>query len=59
LIVPLLLLTPGFAADKEKDEETLSKANLVLQDILNGKVSEFCPDLALSGSREDANGKVL
>lgn len=33
----LLLLTPAFAADKQKDEETLSKANLVLQDMLNSK----------------------
>jgi SH3 domain-containing YSC84-like protein 1 len=36
LTVPLLL-TPAFAADKQKDEETLSKANLVLQDMLNSK----------------------
>jgi lipid-binding SYLF domain-containing protein len=36
LIIVLLLLTPAFAADKQKDEETLRNANLVLQDMLNG-----------------------
>jgi len=32
-----LPFTPAFAADKEKDEETLRKANLVLQDMINSK----------------------
>jgi len=36
-IVMLLLILPAFAADKEKDEETLRRANLVLQDMLNSK----------------------
>jgi SH3 domain-containing YSC84-like protein 1 len=37
-IAVLLLLTAAvFAADKEKDQETLRNANLVLQDMLNGK----------------------
>jgi lipid-binding SYLF domain-containing protein len=35
-IVSLLLL-PVFAADKEKDEDTLRQANLVLQGLLNSK----------------------
>lgn len=29
------LLTPAFGADKKKDDETLRKANLVLQDMVN------------------------
>jgi lipid-binding SYLF domain-containing protein len=33
--VTLLLILPVFAADKEKDEETLRHANIVLQDMLN------------------------
>jgi len=33
----LLLVLPLFAADKQKDEDTLREANLVLQDMLNGK----------------------
>src|SRR5215471_12461712 len=36
-IVMLLLILPVFAADKAKDEETLRRANLVLQDMLNSK----------------------
>jgi lipid-binding SYLF domain-containing protein len=31
-----LLILPGFAADKEKDEDTLRQANIVLEDMLNG-----------------------
>lgn len=33
----LILIVPLFAADKQKDEDTLSKANLLLQDMLNSK----------------------
>src|SRR5215831_1017954 len=33
----LLLILPLFAADKQKDEDTLSKANLLLQEMLNSK----------------------
>ena len=33
----LLLILPVFAADKQKDEETLRKANLLLQDKLHSK----------------------
>jgi SH3 domain-containing YSC84-like protein 1 len=33
----VLLFLPAFAADKEKDEETLRRANLVLQDMLDSK----------------------
>jgi len=36
-IVMVLLILPAFAADKEKDEETLRHANIVLQDMLNSK----------------------
>jgi SH3 domain-containing YSC84-like protein 1 len=36
-IVMVLLILPAFAADKQKDEETLRRANLVLQDMLNSK----------------------
>ena len=36
-IVLLLLILPVFAADKQKGEETLRKANLLLQDMLNSK----------------------
>lgn len=36
-IVVLLPILAAFAASKEKDEETLRKANLVLQDMLNSK----------------------
>jgi lipid-binding SYLF domain-containing protein len=42
-MVILLLIPPVFAADKQKDEETLRHANLVLQDMLNSK--EISPDL--------------
>src|SRR5215831_19646936 len=35
IMVALLLVLPAFAADREKDEETLRRANLVLQDMLN------------------------
>lgn len=31
----ILLFTPAFASDKQKDEETIRNANLVLQDMLN------------------------
>src|SRR5215471_16802201 len=34
--IALLVFTPAFAADKQKDEETLRNANLVLQEMLNG-----------------------
>jgi lipid-binding SYLF domain-containing protein len=33
----VLLILPLLAADKQKDEDTLSKANLLLQDMLNSK----------------------
>lgn len=33
----LLLILPLLAADKQKDEDTFSKANLLLQDMLNSK----------------------
>jgi len=36
-IVMLLLILPVFAADKQKDEDTLRQANLVLQGLLNAK----------------------
>jgi lipid-binding SYLF domain-containing protein len=36
-IVMFLLILPVLAADKQKDEETLRKANLLLQDMLNSK----------------------
>ena len=36
-IVAVLLILPAIAADKEKDEETLRHANLVLQDMLSSK----------------------
>jgi hypothetical protein len=36
-IVMLLLILRAFAADKQKDEDTLRKANLLLQDMLNSK----------------------
>jgi len=35
-MVMLLLILPVSAADKEKDEDTLRQANLVLQGLLNG-----------------------
>jgi len=35
--VMMLLILPVFAADRQKDEDTLRKANLVLQDMLNSK----------------------
>jgi SH3 domain-containing YSC84-like protein 1 len=34
-IAMLLMIVPVFAGDKEKDEDTLRQANLVLQDMLN------------------------
>lgn len=43
IVVVLLLILPAFAADKQKDEETLRRANLVLQDMLNSK--NIPPDL--------------
>jgi lipid-binding SYLF domain-containing protein len=33
----LMLIFPSFAADRQKDEETLRNANLVLQDMLDSK----------------------
>jgi lipid-binding SYLF domain-containing protein len=33
----LLMIPPAFAADKQKDEDTLRQANLVLQGLLNSK----------------------
>ena len=42
-LVLLLLILPAFGADKQKDEETLRRANLVLQDMLNSK--NIPPDL--------------
>jgi len=36
-IVMMLLISAAFAADKQKDENTLQRANLVLQDMLNSK----------------------
>lgn len=43
IMVVLLLILPALAADKQKDEETLRRANLVLQDMLNSK--NIPPDL--------------
>lgn len=43
LTVTLLLVLPGFAADKQKDEDTLQQANIVLNDMLNDK--NIPPDL--------------
>ena len=43
IVVALLLILPAFAADKQKDEETLRRANLVLQDMLNS--NNVPPDL--------------
>ena len=42
IVVVVLLILPAFAADKEKDEETLRRANIVLQDMLNSK--EISPE---------------
>ena len=36
-IMMVLLILPAFAADKEKDEDTLKQANIVLNDMLNDK----------------------
>jgi SH3 domain-containing YSC84-like protein 1 len=36
-IVILLLISPLFGADKQKDEDTLQQANIVLNDMLNDK----------------------
>ena len=33
----LFLILPVLAADKQKDEDTLRNANLVLQDMINSK----------------------
>jgi lipid-binding SYLF domain-containing protein len=33
----MLLILPAFTADKQKDEDTLQQANIVLQDMLNDK----------------------
>jgi lipid-binding SYLF domain-containing protein len=33
----VMLILPAFAADKEKDEDTLRRANLLLQEMLNSK----------------------
>lgn len=43
IVVVVLLILPAFGADKEKDEETLRHANIVLQDMLNSK--EISPDV--------------
>jgi len=48
IVVVLLLILPAFAADKQKDEETLRRANLVLQDMLNSK--NIPPDLLLKAN---------
>ncbi len=37
LLMMLLLMLPVFAADKQKDEETIRNANLLLQEMLNSK----------------------
>jgi lipid-binding SYLF domain-containing protein len=37
MIVMMLLIFPGFAADKQKDEDTLRQANLVLQGLIDSK----------------------
>ena len=37
LLPVVLLVLPLFGADKQKDEDTLRRANLVLQDMLNSK----------------------
>src|SRR6516165_11442730 len=37
LSLMVLVILPAFAADKQKDEETLRRANLVLQDMLDSK----------------------
>ena len=37
IVVVVLLILPAFGADKEKDEETLRHADIVLQDTLNSK----------------------
>jgi len=42
IVVALLLILPAFGADKKKDEETLRRANIVLQDMLNSK--EISPE---------------
>ena len=36
-LVLVLLVLPAFGVDKEKDEETLRRANIVLQDMLNSR----------------------
>ena len=36
-MLTLLLILPAFAGDKEKDEDTLQQANLLLQGFLNDK----------------------
>ena len=42
IVAVLLPILPAFAASKEKDQETLRHANLVLQDMLNSK--EISPE---------------
>lgn len=42
-LVMLLMSATAFAADKEKDEDTIRRANLVLQDMLNSK--NIAPEL--------------
>ena len=42
-LVMLLLILPGFAADKQKDEDTLRQANLVLQGLIDSH--SIPPDL--------------
>ncbi len=36
-MLTMLLILPAFAADKQKDEDTLQQANIVLTDMLNSK----------------------
>ena len=42
-LIAMLLVVPSFAADKQKDEETLRHANLVLQGLVDSK--SIPPDL--------------
>ena len=46
-IVMMLLSFPGFAADKQKDEDTLRQANLVLQGLIDSK--SIPPRLVVEG----------
>jgi SH3 domain-containing YSC84-like protein 1 len=43
VVVVLLLILPAFAGDKQKDEDTLRQANLVLQGLIDSK--SIPPDL--------------